>query len=49
MYWLHDPQAFGLVLVALELFVKDYVLTGQEVRRGQKVIFIGLLPVVLFF
>jgi hypothetical protein len=29
MYWLHDPQAFGLVLVALELLVEDYVFAGQ--------------------
>jgi hypothetical protein len=31
MYWLHDPEAFGLVLVALELLVEDDVFAGQEV------------------
>ena len=46
-YRLHNPETFAIVLVSFELLEKDDVFARQEIGRGQKVVLIGLIFIVL--
>ena len=47
-YGFHDPEELIILLCSFELLVEDDVLAGEEVGRGQEVVLIRLLFIILF-
>ena len=48
-YRFHDPKTFGVILVSFKFLVKNDILTGKQIGRGQEIVLIGFFLIVLFF